>query len=143
MIVINSKPQHLRFVSASTTNTAYYSSSMVNWQLTTCSQGWHLPTDIFETEENIIIKTEIPGMDERDFKIFAEPSSLVINGTRRDDCELLRAYHQMEIRYGEFYLNIDLPLPVIVDEISAIYQNGLLLITLPKANPHKNSFIEG
>ncbi len=143
MIIINSKTRHLRIASASTANTAYYSSGMVNWQLTTCTQGWHLPTDIFETEDNIMIKIEIPGMDEHDFKIFAEPLSLVVNGTRRDNCEVLRAYHQMEIRYGEFYLNIGLPLPVIVDKVSANYQNGLLLITLPKAHPQKNLLVEG
>lgn len=137
MIIINSKPRHLRAAATHTAITNYFSSGWVNWQLTSCTQGWHLPTDVFETGDEICVKVEISGMNENDFQIFAESTHLIIKGSRKDNNEPLHAYHQMEIRYGEFTLEVDLPVSVQVNQVTAEYNRGFLIITLPKEYAHK------
>ena len=71
-------------------------------------------------------------MQEEDFQIYLESNRISINGIRKDQLDSERAYHQMEIRYGEFYLTIELPVPVDVNSASAKYQGGVLTITITK-----------
>jgi HSP20 family protein len=95
---------------------------------------WRPPTDVYEVEEAVIVRVEIAGMAEADFAILLDGHSLSIRGSRPDVSER-RAYHQMEIRFGEFSVDIELPAPVDIDQVEAIYQNGFLKVTLPKARP--------
>jgi len=95
---------------------------------------WRPPTDVFETREAVIVRVEIAGMHEADFSIILDGNYLTIRGTRQDIAER-RAYHQMEIRFGEFSVEVELPTSVDAEKVSAVYQNGFLRITLPKASP--------
>ena len=141
MIIINSKPKRAR-PSVTPTNSLYYLGGNVNCQLTTCTQGWHLPADIFETENALVVKIEIPGMDERDFQIYVDASTLSVSGYRHDPTESPRAYHQMEIRYGEFSFSVDLPVAIEIEKVTANYRNGILILNLPKMPPHSISINE-
>lgn len=100
------------------------------------SHIWRPPTDVFETEDNLVVRLEVAGMVETDFTIVIDERFLMIRGTRTEVAER-RAYHQMEIRFGEFGVDIELPYDVAVNEITAIYSNGFLRVTLPKARPHR------
>jgi HSP20 family molecular chaperone IbpA len=100
------------------------------------SHVWRPPTDVFETEEVLVVRIEIAGMLETDFTIFVDERYLMIRGVRAETAER-RAYHQMEIRFGEFGVDIELPYPVSVNEITAVYSNGFLRVILPKARPHR------
>lgn len=104
----------------------------VGWQVR--SSGWNPPTDVYETDENFIVRIEIAGMREKDFEVAIENDVLMISGTRADYNER-RAYHQMEIRFGKFEIAVDVPVPVDVEKSVAEYRDGLLMINLPKANP--------
>jgi HSP20 family protein len=105
----------------------------VNLHLTMRSPAWQPPTDVYETEEAIIVRLEIAGMNEADFSIVLDGRYLSIRGVRQDMSER-RAYHQMEIRFGEFSVDVELPAVVDVENVQAIYQNGFLKIMLPKVH---------
>ena len=100
------------------------------------SHVWRPPTDVYETEDAVIIRVEIAGMDETGFSIVLDEQYLLIRGMRVEQQER-RAYHQMEIRYGEFGTEIELPYPVVAANIEAVYSNGFLRIVLPKARPQR------
>jgi HSP20 family protein len=92
------------------------------------------PTDIYETDENFIVRIEIAGMKDDDFEIAVEKDMLMISGNRPDLNER-RAYHQMEIRFGKFQVAVGIPVPVNIEGAAAEYKDGFLMIQLPKANP--------
>jgi HSP20 family protein len=104
------------------------------WRLVVRTPLWHPPTDVFETDEAFVVRVEIAGMKDEDFSIELDQNTLLIHGVRSDWPER-RAYHQMEIYFGEFGLQLDLPGPVIVDQVQADYQDGFLRVALPKARP--------
>jgi HSP20 family protein len=80
-------------------------------------------------------------MRESDFTISLVERSLTIRGIRQDTPER-RAYHQMEIPFGEFSTEIELPYMIIPDKVEAIYRDGFLRISLPIAQP-KHIKVEG
>ena len=100
------------------------------WAINDPIQTWRPPTDVYETEAAVIVKMEIAGMSEDEFHITYADGQLVVGGVRRDAAAKL-GYHQMEISYGEFHVEINLPKPVDVDKIEASYSNGFLIISLP------------
>lgn len=106
-----------------------YASQSNRW--TVRPHAWRPPTDVYELDQTIVVRVEIAGMRENDFSISIQDRNLVIRGMRVDMPER-RAYHQMEIRYGEFQSDIELPVPVIVDKAQAEYQGGFLTIIMPK-----------
>jgi HSP20 family molecular chaperone IbpA len=106
------------------------------YRLASRSHVWRPPTDVFETDDVLVVRVEIAGMVETDFTIMVDERFLMIRGVRAEAAER-RAYHQMEIRFGEFGVDIELPYPVAVNEISAVYSNGFLRVMLPKARPHR------
>jgi HSP20 family protein len=106
------------------------------WRITTRQHGWRPPTDMFETEEAVIVRVEIAGMSEGEFTILLEEQVLTVRGVRPDSGER-RAYHQMEIAFGEFSTEVEIPYPINAQEIEAIYQDGFLRIVLPKARPYQ------
>ncbi|MBM3143586.1 MAG: Hsp20/alpha crystallin family protein [Chloroflexi bacterium] len=100
------------------------------------SRVWSPPTDVFETEESVIIRVEVAGMKETGFSISLDEQSLIIQGSRLDPPER-RAYHQMEIRFGEFISQIEMHWVIDHNGIKAKYEDGFLRICLPKAKPHQ------
>ncbi len=96
---------------------------------------WQPATDIYETEDKIIILMEIAGLKEEDLTILLHQNTLVVEGIRRYSYESPRAIHQMEIPYGEFYVELHINIPVDDTQIEAVYDQGLLRIDLPKARP--------
>ena len=71
------------------------------WRIISRPHAWRPPTDVYETEDAITIRIEVAGMRESDFTIALVERTLTIRGIRQDTPER-RAYHQMEIPFGEF-----------------------------------------
>lgn len=109
----------------------YLVSGIVNWRLTTKPNVWYPPTDVYETDKNIIVRVEVAGMNENDFSIGIHQNILVISGVRRES-STSRSFHQIEIHFGEFYADIEIPIPIERENIEASYQDGFLLVILPK-----------
>ena len=100
------------------------------------SNAWRPPTDVFDTEDTIVVRVEVAGMVESDFSIMLDGRYLYIRGMRVDSAEK-RAYHQMEVPFGEFVTEVELPHTVEPKNIEAFYSNGFLKVILPFARPHK------
>lgn len=111
------------------------------WRVLSRPHAWRPPTDVYEIEEAIIVRIEVAGMRESDFSISLVGKSLSIRGVRQDTAER-RAYHQMEIPFGEFHTEIELNVPILPDKVDATYSDGFLRITLPLAQP-KRIKVEG
>jgi HSP20 family protein len=109
-------------------------SHAISWQV--YSSIWSPPTDMFETEDDLVIRVEVAGMKEEDFEVFFEKNVLTISGARADLPDR-RAYHQMEIRFGKFSSSVSLPAPINSDSARAEYKDGFLTVTLPKAGPNQ------
>lgn len=106
----------------------------IGWQVGIPSYAWSPPTDVYETDAAFIVRVEIAGMRQADISIEIEDNVLVISGVRVDSPER-RAYHQMEIRFGEFSTAVELPPGVDVTRAEAEYDDGFLSVILPKIRP--------
>jgi HSP20 family protein len=107
-----------------------------NWRLSIRSPSWQPPADVYEAEDNLIVRVEIAGMREEDFAIELNGRILSIRGVRQD-FPGRRAYHQMEIRFGEFSVELELPCNVDAGQVQAVYERGFLRVQLPKVQPRQ------
>jgi len=99
---------------------------------------WSPSVDIFETEHELVIKAELPGMDEKDIEIKLENNVLMLKGERRFEKETTKEnYHRVERSYGTFRRSFTLPTFVDETKVKAEYKNGLLRIILPKKETAK------
>jgi HSP20 family protein len=113
----------------------------IGWVAVRQQSKWRPPTDVYETEESVIVKVEIAGMSEQDFCVSLSNRNLSVSGVRRDpDCKL--SYQQLEIPYGHFHTEVFLPYAVDREEIRATYENGFLTVVLPKVEPHQVQVVE-
>jgi HSP20 family protein len=96
------------------------------------SRLWRPPTDVFETEEDYVVQVEISGMAGSEFAVTFAKRVLTVRGARRDLTEH-KAYHQMEIAYGEFESQVRVPTDVDSTNIEASYKDGFLRVVLPKS----------
>lgn len=99
---------------------------------------WSPPVDITETDDNLVVSIEIPGMTKEDVKITLQDNVLTIRGEKKQETEKRDAnYHRVERSYGSFTRSFSLPAAVEGEKIKAQYKDGLLKITLPKAEQVK------
>lgn len=108
----------------------------LSWRLVVRTPVWRPPTDVYETDTAIVVRVEIAGMKDEDFDIQLDDRFLSIRGVRQDNAER-RAFHQMEIRFGEFIVEVELLVPIVASEIDAIYHNGFLRVVMPKPRPRQ------
>jgi HSP20 family protein len=113
----------------------FLSPNGLRWRLANRPHIWRPPTDVYETDDHFVVRVEIAGMRESDFSISLEERHLLITGLRADPPER-RAYYQMEIPFGEFSTEIELPGAVVPERVEAFYREGFLKVVLPKARPH-------
>ncbi len=93
---------------------------------------WRPPTDVYETDDAIVVKVEIPGLRESDFGVTMVDRRLVITGNRPEPEQKL-SYHNMEIQYGPFRTEVHIALNLQEDAMEAFYQGGFLYVRLPLA----------
>ena len=111
---------------------AYLITGPFGWQISTHTRLWRPSTDVFETEDKVIVRVEIAGMGDSELTVIFDNPILTIQGIRPDNLEK-RTFHQMEIHFGQFSSEISIPIPVENDNIEAVYEDGFLWIFLPKA----------
>ena len=108
----------------------------LGWRIRRSSHGWRPPTDVLETEDAYLVVVEIAGMRGADFTVTFEGHIRTIRGIRHDT-NARKAYHQLEIDYGEFITEVHVHAPIAAADIDASYSDGFLRIQLPKASPKK------
>ena len=88
---------------------------------------WVPSFDISETDDNIIVRAELPGMDVKNINVTLTNGILTVKGERKDEKEKKEEnYHLKETRYGSFSRSIRLPSEVKTEKIDATYKNGVL-----------------
>ncbi len=102
------------------------------WGIWRSSNTWRPPTDVYETDDAVVVQVEIAGMRDADFNVTVHDQLLIVSGSRTDPNPKV-AYHQFELRYGEFRTEVFLHWAIEQAEIAATYQDGFLTVTLPKA----------
>jgi HSP20 family protein len=94
---------------------------------------WAPRLDITETEKQVEVKAELPGLERKDIEITLDRDLLVIKGEKKVEKEEKdRYYHRVERRYGNFCRSVRLPARVKDEKIDATFKDGILTITLPK-----------
>lgn len=104
---------------------------------------WTPAVDIAEHDNEYVVKVELPGVSKDDVKVTLESNILTIRGEKKREKETEKDnYHRMERMYGSFQRSFTLPSTVRADKIDAVYKDGILTITLPKAEEAKPKQIE-
>jgi len=99
---------------------------------------WSPSVDIFETEGEIVVKAELPGMDRKDIQLNLENNVLSLRGERKFTKETKdENYHRIESQYGVFSRSFSIPATVDEEKIRADYKDGVLKIMLPKKEQAK------
>ena len=104
----------------------------------TLGRTWAPAVDIYEDKNNIIVKAELPGMKKEDLSIDVKNNVLTLSGERKHEEKTRKEnFHRIERSYGKFSRSFTLPDSVKVDKVKANYKDGVLEITLPKAEEAK------
>ncbi len=99
---------------------------------------WTPACDVKETENEIIVKADVPGVSEKDLEVRLEDGTLTIKGERKFEEEKKgEGYHRIERGYGTFVRCFSVPDTVDPDKIKATYKDGVLTVILPKKEAAK------
>ena len=97
------------------------------------SGAWMPPMDVTESEKEVIVRCEIPGVDPENLSITVSGDILTLSGEKSDSAEKKgENYYRTERRFGSFRRNIQLPAAVDPDKVSAKYRDGVLAITMER-----------
>src|SRR3954462_13906629 len=97
------------------------------------SRPWAPAVDIFETENELVLKADVPEVDPKSVGIQLENGTLTVKGERRfEDNKNGKGFHRIERQYGSFVRAFSLPDTVDGERVKADYKNGVLTVTLPK-----------
>jgi HSP20 family protein len=104
---------------------------------------WSPAVDIYETQNEILVQAELPGVDRKDISLHLEKNVLTLKGERRFEKETKQEnYHRIERAYGGFSRSFSIPATVEEDKIRAEYKDGILKIALPKKEQVKPKQIQ-
>jgi HSP20 family protein len=102
------------------------------------SGGLDLAVDMYETKDDLVITASVPGVKPEDVEITVTGDVLTIKGEVKSEAKVERAnYHRQERRFGSFARTIALPMPVQIEKAEAKFKDGVLTLTLPKAEEVK------
>ena len=109
----------------------------------TLRDGWSAPAiDMYQTDDEIVVKASLPGVKADEVQINITGEILTLKGeTKQVEEKKDKAWHMREQRWGTFERAIALPTEVVADKAKAEFENGILTITLPKAEEVKPKVI--
>ncbi len=96
------------------------------------SRPWSPAVDIFETEDELVLKADVPEVELKDIDLRVENQTLTLSGERKFEKDDSRnGYHRIERAYGQFTRSFTVPTTVDTEHVAAGYHNGVLTVTLP------------
>jgi HSP20 family protein len=102
------------------------------------NRPWSPSVDIYETENELVLKADLPDVDQKNIDVRVENQTLTISGERNfEKQESAKGYHRIERNYGQFSRSFAVPQTFDTEKISAGYRNGVLTVTLPKKEAAK------
>lgn len=107
------------------------------------SRRWIPPMDLVETEDNLVLRADLPGVEEKDIEIEVKDGVLTVSGERRAQHEDKReGFHRVERSFGRFSRALELPKGVDPQNVSAHFDKGVLEVRMPKPAERKPTRIE-
>ena len=120
-----------------------FEDALHSWPTDTEASAWSPAADIYETDNDLVVHADVPGIDPKQIDIRVENNVLTIRGERRFEAKVEREnFHRVERSYGTFARSFTLAAAVDSEKIQANYKNGVLSITLPKAEQAKPKRIQ-
>ncbi len=102
------------------------------------NRPWSPAVDIYETENDLVLKADLPDVDQKSIDVRVENQTLTIAGERKfEKQDAGKGYHRIERTYGTFVRSFSVPNTFDTDQIGAEYKNGVLTVTLPKKEAAK------
>ncbi|MBD2355090.1 Hsp20/alpha crystallin family protein [Tolypothrix sp. FACHB-123] len=112
----------------------------VNSQIT---QAWTPAIELQDTNDSIILRAEIPGIEGKDLDVHVTREAVAIAGeTRQETKNQEGRFFRSEFRYGKFQRIVNLPVPIQNDRVQAEFKNGILTLTLPKVEEVKKKVVK-
>jgi HSP20 family protein len=109
----------------------------------TASRAWMPPVDIYETDDSLVLKAELPGINPEDVEIRVEDNTLYLKGERKFQKNVKEEnLHRVERSYGMFSRSFVLPNSIDSDKVQAAYKDGILTLTMPKREEAKPKTIK-
>lgn len=110
---------------------------------TSLSSGFTPAFDVSETDEDILVKAELPGVDPKDIEVDLSGTTLTVKGEKKEEQEeKTENVHRIERSFGCFSRSVTLPCEVKEDQVEANFKNGVLNLKLPKAESSKKRSIK-
>lgn len=101
-------------------------------------RSWNPVVDIYETDNDIVVKAEAPGVDKKDLSVDINDGVLMVKGERKSTEEVKEEkFYRRERVYGKFQRSFQLPEGTDYDKINADFKDGVLTVTIPKAEAKK------
>jgi len=102
------------------------------------NRPWAPAVDIYETENELVLKADLPDVDLKDIDVRVENQTLTISGERNfEKKDTTKGYHRIERNYGSFVRSFSVPNSFDTENIGAEFKNGVLSVTLPKKEAAK------
>ena len=97
------------------------------------NRPWTPPVDVFEDENQVVLKADLPDVEQKDIEVKLENGTLTLKGERKfEQDENAKGYHRLERSYGQFVRYFTLPDTVNPEGVKAEHKNGVLTVTLQK-----------
>jgi HSP20 family protein len=104
---------------------------------------WTPAVDIYENNESVVVKAELPGVEKDQISVEVKDGILSLRGERKFEKEVKEeSYHRIERSYGSFQRSFSLPVSVDQEKVTAQFKNGVLEVTLPKKEQAKPKQIQ-
>lgn len=105
--------------------------------------GWSPAIDVAESDTELSIRAELPGMEAKDLDVAISGNQLILSGEKKESTEHKeKDFYQSETRYGSFRRMVPLPESVDTEKVDAQFANGVLTLRLPKTTPAATKRIE-
>lgn len=113
----------------------------------TRANRWIPPMDLSETDDELVLRLDLPGVSKEDLEIEVRDGTLIIQGTREtEDRREVENYLRLERSFGRFSRSVELPSSVDPDGVNARFDSGVLELRMPKPeehHPHRIEIVEG
>jgi len=121
----------------------FFGSALERWDEGLTDRPWRPAVDVRETDATYEVKAELPGLTKKDVEITFDNGVLTFKGERQfEESNNDGNFHRLERRYGAFSRSFVLPTEVETDKVDAVFKNGILTITLPKAERARSRKID-
>lgn len=119
------------------------------WDVPRFAQGdgekttWWPRMDVFERKGNLVVKTDLPGLEKNDVEVLIEEGDLVLRGERKEEAEVKEEdVYRWERSYGSFYRRLPLNFEVKSEAVKASFKDGVLEVTLPLPKEPKTEKVQ-